>query len=238
LLLAQADASRDLAGGPCPVELVLSPQRIPSLLKDSKKGNREEDLSKSPSGVTLTAEELELDDRSENNGEVSLTVDHYERAFVYNITFAPEGGARATRLGGRPIVKLPPLLLSRPNVLYELPLDVYSGDRPVNIELSVDRQNGDNFKQQDLKPGERDQHVAFTPSGPQGCLQFQTRSEPWKLKVDPRGFTGGDCKVRVRLLDADAKQQIGEAAVATLRVDGTAPDEKDLQFLTVNNTKV
>ena len=238
LLLAQVKASRDLAGGPCPVELVLSPQRIPSLLRDSKKGNREEDLSKSPSGVTLTAEELELDDRSENNGEVSLTVDHYERAFVYNITFAPEGGARATRLGGRPIVKLPPLLLSRPNVLYELPLDVYSGDRPVNIELSVDRQNGDNFKQQDLKPGERDQHVAFTPSGPQGCLQFQTRSEPWKLKVDTRGFTGGDCKVRVRLLDADAKQQIGEAAVATLRVDGTAPDEKDLQFLTVNNTKV
>src|SRR5438128_4146584 len=53
-----------------------------------------------------------------------------------------------------------------------------------------------------------------------------------------RWFTGGDCKVRVRLLDADAKQQIGEAAVATLRVDGTAPDEKDLQFLTVNNTKV
>src|SRR5438132_14293510 len=139
LLLAQVKASRDLAGGPCPVELVLSPQRIPSLLRDSKKGNREEDLSKSPSGVTLTAEELELDDRSENNGEVSLTVDHYQRAFVYNVPFAPEGGARATKLADRPIIKLLPLLLSSPNVLYKLQLDVYRGYRTVNVEMHVDR---------------------------------------------------------------------------------------------------
>jgi hypothetical protein len=99
----------------------------------------------------------------------------------------------------------------------------------------MDRQGGDNFKIQDLKIGDRDQHVGFSPFGPSGTLLFETRSERWKLSVDTKGILSGDCKVRVRLLDQNDRP-VGEPAIATLRVDGSAPDEKDLAFSTVNKS--
>jgi hypothetical protein len=230
-LTVKLKATQPIAGPKCHVKLVLPRTRIPGL-RDLDQGTREGDLPANGEELTLTAENLAFTSRDDPNGYVYLTVDDYERAFVFMTTFTDVG----TPPAGEEIRNFD-LRLRVPQVLRKGdPLRVHVElDRPpagAVVELGLDRASNGEFTQVKRFTGAREQRVGLKIGGPHGALLFQTAVHDWIYNPDTRGVSG-ERPIRVRMFKKDG-EKIYEKVVPVY-FDDTPPE--NVRFLSVNNVR-
>src|SRR5581483_1439985 len=85
-LTLKADA--EFSGPACPVSLDLQPSVIPGLGPERVQGTFEDVLTAHDQTVTLLAENLKFRGPAPNQAKVYVTVDGYERAFIYSTDFS------------------------------------------------------------------------------------------------------------------------------------------------------
>jgi hypothetical protein len=203
-LRVSVTAGKDFAGPEALVELVVSPKDIPGLIDDpDKDGTYERNLTAPGDKVELIARNLRFDERKQGttaNGLVSVTVDGYERAFLFRTTFRLDGGAnRGDRISG-PVVGLHWPRYQPPGPACHVRLDVDNAPPDSTVELALKHgEEGQAFAKDDLKllRAPREQHVWVAPA--EGGLAFETRVRDWGTDMDSRGLYK-EHALRVRLL--------------------------------------
>src|SRR5207248_7472644 len=95
-LVVQVKAGEQFAGPPAKVELVVLPERVPGFVAgQERKGVYGGNLTRRGEELSLVAEDLRFGGSTTRRGPVYLTVDGYDRAFTFNVTFPPAGTAGA-----------------------------------------------------------------------------------------------------------------------------------------------
>jgi hypothetical protein len=204
-LTATVKANPQFDGPPCKVELDLRPEEIRGLELGPKTGVYSRALDRAGQEVQLVAEGLRFtSDQGPPTGRVYLTVDGYERAYVYTVAFS------TTNEGQR--VTTPEVRVSRPEIRSK-PL------KQVGYQLLVDNLSAVGFLEVDLfrRPGGEPEVVEKLPSprqskvelyaadpGPSGALLFKTHVADWAVSLNTEGIYGR-AEVRVRMLESDGK---------------------------------
>ncbi len=203
-LTLKVTAGQDFAGPPGRVELVLRPDRIPSLLPaDRREGTFAGELKAPGDEVVLVAPKLRLADVAERNGLVYVTVDGYARAYTFFTTFAASGGKRTPRLVEEPVLRLTPPVASQPVASMPVALEADNLPRGGRLELGFDRNNDHVFspKQNELTllPGGRRNTYSFALAN--GAVRLKGTAEDWVLPLDTTDVFGRR-DLRLRLLNA------------------------------------
>jgi hypothetical protein len=191
-------------GPPCPVELVLDPERIPALVPGRKReyAGSVRRVGEDVSPLDLVARNLPLRTAREG-GLVFLHADGYDRAFAFQAAFSPTGLPKTLRPDNRPRVWISapmawdprkPLpvglqadnLLDRENarlvleVLSRVPTVTPDGQEAEKEKVSV----WGEFR------GEKNVRLFGGPGGPEGGLVVRTEVKDWTTDLDVRGLHG------------------------------------------------
>lgn len=191
-------------GPPCPVSLDLSPQRIPGLIPVRTGGVFKQVLTGAGDGqeVELLAENLRFEKKNAlPHGQVTLSVDGCERAFVFDVDFAAGTPQGLT-------------VKSNPETALHLVADRYvlPGDR-LRIGLLVDNPPQEQVKlrvsmaevlrnsfvneSRERKgvllsemSSPREERVRLLPPASDGALMFQTEVKPWAIPLNAAALSG------------------------------------------------
>lgn len=186
-LSVRVRSSKDFTGPPCPVQLVLQPDLLPGLVQTKKGGVFKQLLTEPDQEIELIAIDLRFQDAPPKNGRISLTVDGYERAFVFKTTFAQ--GILPT-LGEEKRVRIYAPHYSQPGPKFPVRLEVDGPpSTPARVELGIDRVGTGQTFDGKLFRGLRRQSVAAGTS-PEGDLLFQTEVEDWRFEIDTTDVFG------------------------------------------------
>ena len=179
------------------VDLVLNPDRAPSLKRGQEKKGRYSGLLRAGGNLVLRAENLEFVSSAEGEqGLIYLTVDGYQRAFTFVSTFLAERTKSTPAL----ITKLPILRLVHPTIVKpspKLPVIVEVDNAPPNGLglLSLYRDFEDNtLKNLEDQPkefiGDRAELLFCNPAGPAGALLVEGKVSDWVLVLDTEDVHG------------------------------------------------
>jgi hypothetical protein len=190
-----------------PVALVLSPAHVPGLVDTpDKAGAYLRYLTRAGQSVKLVAKNLHIDEKDKRreeteNGLVYLTVDGYERAFAFRVTFGLEGEDHFGDLIPSPVVGLhwPRYQQPAPACHVDLTVDNAPPDSVVEVGLKHDEE-ATAFADDDIKllRAPRDQHIRVA-TGADGGVAFETTVRDWATDMDSTGLFN-DHALRVRLL--------------------------------------
>jgi hypothetical protein len=219
-LVFKVRAKDNFRGGRCRVDIALKPDRIPGFVNTPKKeGTRGGFLQQPGDELTLTANNLQFRDLpgqpdEKRDGIVYLTVDGYERAFIFKSTF-PRGGVTESALDQIriPVGRLNIANSADPAKQFAVALEVDNTTPEFDengkligpvIEVSLDRDANGKFdrKAGEVVPvgiGNRRQQISFNPAYPNGALQLETVASDWGTKLDVAEIYGLRL-VRFRLL--------------------------------------
>lgn len=217
-LTVRAELTRPIVGGPCPVEVVLSPALIPGFV-EAKRQNLNEELRAPGQDLILTAEDLQFnDDLGDRNGLVAIHVDGYKRAFLYRLTFLRSGVPPAALLDTRRRLRLEGPEVARSGE--PLPVVVEVDNPPAGATLEVSQESGSGPIRLDRYTPARQERITLTAAPEDGALLFRAAVEDRKLSLPTSGIRGA-WTLRARLL-----QENTELATAqkTVRLDGTPPE--------------
>jgi hypothetical protein len=216
---------RPLQGEDCPVQLVL-PDFVTSEDKVA-----EGVLPAAGGEVELFAKKLRVsNDATEDSGTFFLNVDGYERAFLFNVTFSSRGGpVSPTPVLNPPVLHVTSANVARAGDQIHAHISVDNGARAMTIKvyLETDTDSG-MFVEQQSRQGDRNYHLGFSPSGPEGSLLLESDVRDWDVSIPVRGQVGRR-KLRVRLFDEARKEVAVQDAVVIL--DNTPPER--VRFVTV-----
>jgi hypothetical protein len=221
-LRVQVKALEGFTGPPCVVSLDLRPAVIPGLRAEQTNGTYEQKLT-AQGTVQLSAENLKFQDAPPKSGLVFLTVDGYERAFIYETTFAALGRTVTPAPDKRPQMRLVADRYVRPSPKLKVGVEV---DNPpglgglLQVGLDRDRDNVVRGAEFEDRRGAREQRVRVLEPAPDGALLLQTEVKPWTVELDSAGLFG-EFLIQGRLEDAGK-----EVIKAEVRVtfDGTPPE--------------
>jgi hypothetical protein len=211
-LRATVKASRTFEGPEATVSLVLSPDRIPGLIvTPNKAGTYVRRLTGPGDTVELVARNLRFDEKArgeQDSGLVSLTIDGYERAFTYRVTFRLDNANNQAELIKDPVVGLSWPRYQEPAPKCTVRLRIDPGNAPRNTEVEVGLKHDDetpDYARDDLVvlPTIKDQHVWVTTAA-EGSLSFETSVHDWTVEMDSAGLFNRH-PLRVRLLTAGKK---------------------------------
>jgi hypothetical protein len=241
------------------VDIALDPNRIPGLIDTPKKqGTRGGYLEHPGDELTLTADNLNFRDTAagsdeKKDGVVYLTVDGYERAFIYQSTF-PRGGVTESELDRirNPVARLKAAAGADPAKPYPVAVELDNAPPGAVVEIGLDRDADKIFNKKagevvTLGSGNRQQQLFVNPAFPGGALELKALMSDWNTKLDvPEIF--GPRLLRFRLLtdqaeaakDNDQDKKLVEFLNAanntrgfditeTVTFDGTPPE--DIHFL-------
>lgn len=191
-----------IVGPPCPVELVLSPDRVPGLLAPGE-GTFRASLAAEGDEALLIAEGVRLDERDDEQGYVELTVDGVERAFVFRTTFARRGEPTTPRLDDHPAVRLRASASAYAGAPYEVTTAIDNAPPGARLELNLGRQTPGGF-QTDLKRDLRAEKdtIRFNPRGVGDSIRFEASVGDPSVPFDVRRIRGRR-ELRARLLNAE-----------------------------------
>jgi hypothetical protein len=205
-LSVRLQATQPLVGPPCPLELVLPASRIPALL-GVKAGTLRGELPLDGKEIELTAEDLQLDPGSDDEGVVYVHIDGRPRALVYSVSF-PRSGTPTTPRADYQVDLRVRETNYRPGanqLLVDVEIDSPPSD--AGLEVAVGTGRGDAFQAaiHQLVPRCQRRRVMLIPTGPNGALQFQASwQQDWPVTLDT-GRLLGRHTIRARLLDSASK---------------------------------
>jgi hypothetical protein len=220
-LVIKVRAKTDFQGGRCRVDIALNPSRIPGFVDTPKKeGTRGGYLQQAGDELTLTANNLQFRDVAGKpdeklDGVVYLTIDGYERAFIYKSTFLRSGITKSdldqiripvARLKAAPSAdpaKPYPVAVELDNATPEFDKDGKVIIGPV-VEIGLDRDGNGKFEKKSgevipLGIGNRLEQMFFNPAFPNGAFQFKSIVTDWSTNLDVAGIYGPRL-VRLRLV--------------------------------------
>lgn len=195
-----------LPGPPCVVELVLPPDRIPGLL-GVKGGAFRNVLPPNGPPVTLDAQNLQLEEGTDENGTFYLTVDGVTRAFIFHATFARQGSNTSPVEDYQPSIRLRADRFGRSGQPYEVTIESDNGPPGSTLELSLLRRHGQKVTIDRMQrfPSARHQRIGFAPHGPKGGLLFEAAIVDWSAQFDTTGLLG-EREVHATLLTAEGNR--------------------------------
>ena len=216
------------------VELVVEKEALPGLLAEPGEYTRK-GLLEGEDPVVLHAGKLSV--REGMAGTVAVTVDGYERAFLFETAFDAKG--------------LYPKVLSGPSLRlradpYSKPVGNYAVQTEIDNPGSTDVQVRVGLKRGETSPvvtrtrkGDRERLNELGGAGEGGHLLFRTTVRDWKVEWDLEGVSGRDLPITAELFDRAGKPVTragGKPVVATaaVTVDGTGP--KDLEIVRAPKT--
>jgi hypothetical protein len=217
-LIVKLTPNDKFKGPPCRIQLVLDPERIPSLIAGQKKkgfyagsvtGEKNEDGFRS---LNLIAEDIRLmADESQRSGVVTVQADGYDRAFTFVADFPASGTASTPGKRGEQTLRLNlPRFVNPHNpvpvVIEADNLKDYEDARLVleAAPLLADKKEAGNVQFSLLEEfrGERNVQLFFRGNGKNGGLRFVPEVKDWSKNVDLGGLFGS-AVLRLRLLDKD-----------------------------------
>jgi hypothetical protein len=221
-LIATVKAKSKFQSPPsCPVEMVLDTAHLPDLVP-SKRGNeyggRIARAKGEGSEAYLVADNVQLRG-DKGKGMVAIRADGYERAFLFDATFAraatPAHGVKADAPFLR--ISVPPMADPRRPVHVTLEADNVPAAQNKRLVLDrvlvVDRGGKDTqeiFSQLAEFFGDRSERLLFAQGGPNKGLLFQTEVKDWSADLNLRELLG-KITLRARLLnDKDEAQTVAD----------------------------
>jgi hypothetical protein len=228
VLLIQLTAVKEFQGPPCPVSLDLRPSQIPGLRPEKSKGTYEDVLTDPGQEVELTAENLRFNGKPPTTGRVFVTVDGYERAFIYQTDFIkPEATPdEVTRPDLRIAFPSPYALAAR---TFPVRLEVDTPPRAtMSLHVGLDRNKDGKVTGRELRelpPGDRWQHVRVLPPGQDGALILQTEVRPWTVDLNSAGLFGPFEVQAWADYTTEAGERLRLQGKRTVTFDGTPPED-------------
>jgi hypothetical protein len=221
---ATVEADKAFTGPPCPVQLVLGADVVPGLKLHAGGGTYKDLLTEPGQKIKLRAEKLPFGENTPPPFDrVYLTVDDYERAFLYRSSFT--AGDLEKLKPPRVDILAPRYVFPGPDVPVRVLVDAPGA--PVKVELGLDRSGEGNFSPE-LLPGARKEEVSLLPAGPGGGVLFQTTVRPWDVKLDAADVYGTRA-VRVRLLPWDVQAgTVNKGKPLALNKNEAGENEEDL----------
>jgi hypothetical protein len=201
-LVAVLQARRPpLAGPPCPVQLVLPPDRIPGLL-GAQGGTFRGVLPADGKPLRLFATGLRFAEGSAEDGYIYLDVDSYQRAFIFRTTFARGGAAATPQEDYRPALRLRAPTTARSDAPFLVGLEVDNAPAGATLQVSLGRVFEGAYQpdQEKTLPRPRRQRIGFAPAA-DGALLFDASIQDWKIALDTNQIIGPRL-LRARLIDA------------------------------------
>jgi hypothetical protein len=238
VLTVTLKAKPGFAGPKCRIDMVLDPKFIPGLVETPKKdGTRGGNLSRANGTVKLAAENLVFKDEKDRQGTVYLTIDGWERAYIFNTTFPADKAQSSQPVSiTDPVVKLTVPALADPGAPLPVALQIDSPQSAVT-ELGFDR-DADGVYNPDADeiftfPGDRRVKMLVGAGGPGGCLLLKPEVADWKTELEVTGVVG-DRTLRVRRLQDGAPASFLDAEkgattkeiVKTVTLNGAPPGVK------------
>jgi hypothetical protein len=190
LLAVEVTAKPEFFGAPCPVELALPVDRIPGF-KKPKKGTFRGVLRRPGDKVVLSAENFISIDAANKSGFVYVTVDGYERAFVFETNF---GGGSFDPLQSRSIRLYAPAF-SRPTAHFPVRVEVDNPPGPddMSVKLGMYQDVAGELEKDilvDFPTGYRDEQLRVEAAGEGGAVVFHTLVRDWVREIDASGILG------------------------------------------------
>jgi hypothetical protein len=190
-------------GPPAKAQLIFSPQRIPGLLSPKPEGGvLNNEVTADGPAIELFATNLHFQPGTASNGLVLVTVDDYQRAFIFNTHFLPSGDPTPELVTRRGLHLAVPAHARPGTLTTPVEVDYPLRGAPVTLELGFDKTGKKGAYQLVTFSGPRQQKVGV--SSADGHLIFKTEVSDWSHTWDTSGITG-ECRFRARLLDAQKK---------------------------------
>jgi hypothetical protein len=212
-LIVGVKTREGFAGPVCRVELVLRPDRIPGFVAGQKqKGLYGGNLTGTAGEVLyLHADDLQFKGGEDKNGLVYLTVDGYDRAFTFEVSF-PASGTPTTP---NPVTKVGLRLNAEPfassKVPYPVGIEVDNASRDARVKLEVlspvlnkEGKFEEKFSELAEFRGDRAQRLLYAAGGTEGGLVFQPEVKDWATELDLSAIHG-QTMLRLRMFDKDGK---------------------------------
>jgi hypothetical protein len=247
-LVVRVKAAKEFAGPPARVELLIRPDRIDGYdPTQPRKGVYGGNLSRPGEELFLVAEDLRFKDDGAHHGPVYLTIDGYDRAFTFNVTFPPAGGSptsppKVTQRGLA--LNAPPFAAPKADLNVGVEVDNAPSDARVRLDVRsqvLDEKDELVYRYSEVAQfqGDRQKLLLFAPTGPHGGLLFQPQLRDWDVKVNLSAVFG-ETALRVRMLDDKGEpveildsRRVEPAAdkqlVQDISLDPSAP--KDVRFI-------
>jgi hypothetical protein len=211
---------RPFTGPPARARLDLSPLRIPALIRESVRGSLGTSLQSGGTAMLMAANprfRSGLDPR----GVVTVSVDGYDRAFLFETDFSgtiPQTMGRTELHLAGPAYAIP----GKPCPI-RLEVDNSPSEKAV-VEFGIDRANTKTFETTRYA-GDRMRKAAvrWGWDGAAGGLLFVTEAGDWVHMLDTAGLSGAR-QLRLRLVDA-ADLELAPPVFDTIVFDETSPEE-------------
>jgi hypothetical protein len=188
----------------CEVMLVLPADRITGF-KSKKDGIFKVTLLDKPE--VLYAVNVQLEENTQENGLVYLTVDGCERAFVFKTTFRRTGDPTSPQEVEQTSIRLGADKYSRPDPKFPVTVEVDNPPESAQLELSLGKVTGKVFEA--VRPIERrparQQWLGFSQQSADGALLFEAFFRDWKVELDTTNIVG-KYELRARLVDAGGEE--------------------------------
>lgn len=218
--------ANDLAGPPCPVELVLSADDIPGLNKGELKGVTRGTLTTAQPSTTLTAGGLTLAPGSSGEGRASLTVDGVERAVVLKGSFKVQAGATSSpfTIENGTSVRVRAPKYAKPGDVIKPVVEVTNAPPGSKVTFTLSPgSSGGAPTQSFVRPAPREQGAAVV-ANEDGTLGFVTVLKDWSFQPDTQGLFGPVTLKATLTTGADVRE-----AATVIVFDETPP--KNVRFL-------
>jgi hypothetical protein len=170
---------------PCPVELVLDPMLVPGLIP-SKSGAFLQELDKDNPSVELAAENIAFDGKSLKEGRVTISVDGYQRAFLFRWTFA-DGTLNELEVKNRARILAPRYTPGQEYLQVPLQIDV-ADPKGKTVELGFNKAGASDFVVTSY-PGPREEIIRYNVAD-DGTLLFRSQVSDWLAKVKTKAVYG------------------------------------------------
>lgn len=216
-------------GPPCKVAFDLRPSRIKGLVPLPRQPSIS--VARADQTEKLVADGLTFAGTSPK-GPAYLTVDGYERAFVYFPNFSPAKGKGDAPVNSKPVLRAAVPAYSRA-VAQTVAIEAtnVTADEVIQVDLGGGEGGKEVFNPVTRFKGGRQVAVKFARSARAGGLVFQPEFKDWTLPLDLSGVPGKEAKVRLSVL-----REKGKAAEVIDGVTGRPDDDKGRPLTAVVQT--
>jgi serine/threonine protein kinase len=193
-LTARLRAKMDIPDPGCQVELELPRDRIPGYTPPPEEGTFTQRLIKKDEEKELFARGLKLDETSNTNGYVYLTVDGVRRAFVFKTNFKRHGSSTVSEPCDVPYIRIgqfPRHAIQSQKL--EVTVSVDNPPQGASILLQLGRKGSDGafvVDREALRSEARYRHLGFSAQSGDGALLFEAIISDWVIPLDTRGIAG------------------------------------------------
>jgi hypothetical protein len=198
--------------------------RIPGYNGIAKDRKDSEKLTSKDEPKELSVSGIQLDEGSDPNGFVYLTVDGVERAFIFRTTFNRSGNVTTPELFQESDIRIqaPPYSISGEKFTVKTNVDNPPEGATVLVELGKEQDDGSLDVQKVSRPvPARDRRLGFSAQSSDGALVFEAHIGDPVVGLDTRGIAGKRV-LRASLRDSDGKL-VKPPSALRITLDDTGP---------------